>query len=132
MIDRLTSLEKKVEQIEKRLIGLESGQTTKIRSKSNSNLQNKIIEKINEIGIQHLVILSLKIKPKQTKSEIETTIRSWNKPVGSWFRGGNFNKRLLKTGLIMKDGIGNSNDHQFSLTMRGLREAEKIVGKYEL
>ncbi len=72
--------------------------------KRSSNLENKIREKINEIGIQHLVILILKFKTKQTKSQIEETIRRWNKPVGSWFKGGNFNKRLLRKSILMKDG----------------------------
>lgn len=96
------------------------------------SLENKIKERINEIGIQHLIILILKNKTKQTKSQIEETVRKWNKPIGSWFRGGNFNKRLLKKSLLMKDGESDSGESQFALTMKGLREAENLINKYGL
>ena len=132
MTDRLTSLEKKVKEIEKRLANLERVKPMKEKRQHSSDLESKIRTKINGIGIQHLIILVLKIKSKQTKTEIENTLRKWNKPIGSWFRGGNFNKRLLNGGIIMKDGENDSNEPQFSLTMRGLKEIEKIVSKYNL
>lgn len=131
MNGRLSNLENRVKDLEKRLAKLEKTKPVETQ-KPSSNIVNKMREKINEIGIQHLIVLALKIKPKQTKSEIEDNLRSWNKSLGSWFKGGNFNKRLLKAGMIMKDGETNSHEPQFSLTMRGLKEAEKIVSKYNL
>jgi hypothetical protein len=132
LTDRVSNLEKKMKEIEQRLSKLEKSKSPTGMQKTSSNLVNKIREKINEIGIQHLIILALKIKSKQTKSEIEDILRGWNKPIGSWFKGGNFNRRLLGKGIIMKDGENDSQESQFSLTMRGLKEAEKIVSRYNL
>ncbi|HJW20480.1 MAG TPA: hypothetical protein VJ571_07995 [Candidatus Nitrosotalea sp.] len=132
MADKLVNLEKKVKDLEKRVSKLEKNEYAMETRKSFSNVVSKIREQINEMGIQHLIVLSLKIKPKQTRSEIEDNLRSWNKPLGSWFRGGNFNKRLLGEGIIMKDGVNDTHESQFSLTMRGLREVEKIISKYNL
>ena len=132
---KLENLEKRVKDLEIRISKLENEKKSKRQRayfSKPSSLRGKIKQKINDIGIQHLITLVLKIKSKQTKSQIENTFVSWNKPIGSWFQGGNFNKRLLKKGIIMKDGIDKNDEELFSLTMRGVKMSDKLIEKYGL
>lgn len=133
---KIENLEKKLKNLEIRISKLEKGKKSESYSintaSSSSSLELKIVQNINNIGIQHLILLTLKIKSKQSKSKIEQTLVRWNKPVGSWFHGGNFNNRLLKKRTVMKDGKDKNNDELFSLTMKGIRITNKLIEKYNL
>jgi hypothetical protein len=133
-LNNIEEIEKRVKDLEKRVIVLEKQEKTKILKRKGSDFfESQIKEKVSEIGIMHLVILALKIKSKQSKEQIKNKLEEWEKSIGSWFRGGNFNSRLLKKGFVMKDGKNKGTDDDvFSLTMRGNRLAEKLIEKYKL
>lgn len=86
-----------------------------------------LANQIDDVSIPELIILSLRINESQTKSEIIQTISKWGRVTEKWFRGGNINNRLIKTGFIIKKNSG-KND-LFQLTVRGMIQAEKILEK---
>ena len=132
-MSKIEEIEKRVKDLEKRITTLEKQEKTRIsKRKGSDSIESQIKEKVSEIGIMHLVILTLKIKSKQSREQIKNKLEEWEKPIGSWFGGGNFKNRLLKKGFVMKDGKNKENEDVFSLTMRGNKSAEKLIEKYEL
>ncbi len=116
-------------ELEKRVTKLENSKTS---INISGSLEKKILQKIDDIGIQHLVLLALKLKSKQSKNSLQTKLEQWNKPIGTWFSGGNFNKRLLKTALIIKDGKNQNNEILYSLGRRGIKNVKELIKKYNL
>ena len=122
--ERIFSLEKRVEILEKAI------SVTDIRqNKLGKNFEQILIKKIDSIPTQHLVVISLIIHNEQTKKEIEESLRDWGKNYHSWFRGGNFNNRLIKT-LIVKQSEQKNKIPTYTLTKKGKIEVEKIINKY--
>ena len=122
--ERISSLEKRVEILEKTISVADIRQ-----NKLGKNFEQTLIKQIDSIPTQHLVAISLMIHNKQTKKEIEETLRDWGKNYRSWFSGGNFNNRLIKT-LIVKQSEQKNKIPMYTLTKKGKIEAEKIINKY--
>lgn len=64
---------------------------------------------------------------------MKDTLISWGakKTIDKWFKGGNFNNRLIGKGIVMKDGEDENTDELFSLTkVRGIKLAETLDEKY--
>ena len=97
-----------------------------------TSLEENIKQKIHEIGIQHLILFSLKLKYKQSRDDIQSKLLEWDKPVGKWFRGGNFRNRLLKKSLLIIDGKNNKGEEVYSLGMRGIKAINELIKKYDL
>ena len=122
--ERISSLEKRVEILEKTI------SVTGIRqNKLGKNLEQILIKQIDSIPTPHLVVISLMIHNEQTKKEIEETLRDWGKNYRSWFNGGNFNNRLIKT-LIVKQSEQKNKISTYTLTKKGKIKAEEIINKY--
>ena len=126
----MSDLENKVADLEKRLARLEQAVCGKKETGLAKGFEQQLVEKIEETGTQDLIVLALQIKPKQTKAEIKTVLADWGKAFGSWFEGGNFSGRLVKSGLVKKDGESNGED-VFSLTKKGELEAAALVKKIQ-
>ncbi|MEX0594859.1 MAG: hypothetical protein WD512_00030 [Candidatus Paceibacterota bacterium] len=129
---KLKDLEQRVSRLEKDIMSISSKDRIKIRS---DDFERKLSDKIDNVGIQNLVIIALKIKPKQTKTELTNLLLSWGtkKTVKGWFKGGNFKQRLLDNGIIMKDGENDENEGFFSLTkVKGNQMAKSLFEKYNL
>lgn len=88
-----------------------------------------LANQIDDISIPELVIIALRINNRQTKSQIAKTIGDLGRDIGSWFRGGNINNRLIKAGLVKKDEEDQGVEHVFSLTVKGMIVAEKLLDK---
>lgn len=119
-------IDKKFQSIENRLSKLENTVFGEGNSfSSTKGIEKIIVEKIDEIKIQHLVVISLKLNGKQTKDEIKKTLQDWGKVFGDWFGGGNFTNRLLKTNIVKSVGKNEKGKDLFSLTQKG----ELLVGE---
>jgi len=99
------------------------------KSGKSSDIESMVVSHIDEIGIQDLVVVALKLKPSQTKPEIKQMLIDLGKKVGVWFEGGNFNGRLVKKSIIKKDGVNENNEDVFVLTKRGELLAQEILDK---
>jgi len=132
------TLEKKIVDLEERILKIEK-QIKKIiggnlgNKKELGSFKTKLAENLDNIGTQDLVIICLKLEQKQSKSQLEDTIKKWGKPSSSWFKSNNFKARLKDKGFIMKDGENEKNEEVFSLTqVKGVKTANKLFKKYEL
>jgi len=121
-------IDKKFQNIENRLSKLENAVFGEGSSfSSTKGIEKIIVEKIGEIKIQHLVVISLKLNGKQTRDEIKKTLQDWGKVFGDWFGGGNFTNRLLKTNIVKSVGKNEKRKDLFSLTQKGeLLAGERI------
>lgn len=117
------SLEERVARLEKIVL---SGDYS---TKKGGEVEKLVIDHIDDISTQHLVVIALFLKSKQTKQEIKKMLQDWGKAVGNWFQGGNMNNRLLNEGIIKKDGANNKNEDLFSLTGKGENVAKGFVEK---
>jgi len=64
---------------------------------------------------------------------LKSTIISWGakKTIDKWFKGGNFNNRLLGKGIVMKDGKNEDSEDLYSLTkIKGVKLAVSLIEKY--
>lgn len=128
-------VEKKFHQIEERLERLEDIVLDKGKDFSKAKpvgLEKLLIENVKKIATQHLVVISLKLRGKQTREELRKTLQDWGKVFGNWFRGGNFNNRLLKTNIVKPDGKNEDGEDLYSLTKRGDLLADELIEKIKL
>jgi hypothetical protein len=126
----LSDLEKTVQDLEKRISRLEQAVYGKKERSPAAGFEQALVEKIDEIGTQDLILLALLQKPKQTKAELRAVLADWGKAFGSWFEGGNFSGRLVKAGLVKKDGENEKGEDIFALTKKGEMEADALAKKY--
>jgi hypothetical protein len=124
-----SDLEKIVSDLQKRVASLEQAVFSAGRKPSARGLEQKIVEKVDDMGTQELIIIALQQKPKQTKAQIRQALNDWGKAYGSWFEGGNFSVRLVNKGLVKKDGATDSGEDLFSLTKKGEMEADVLISK---
>lgn len=125
-----SDLEKQVRDLQKRVASLE--QTVYSNPKSAARgLEQRLAEKVDDIGTQDLIVVALRIKPKQDKEAIKGVLSDWGKAYGSWFEGGNFSGRLIRKGLVKKDGQNDSGEDLFSLTKKGEIEADNLITKLQ-
>jgi hypothetical protein len=127
------SLEDRLNQLEKRVVKLENATHKKGGSLTKStqmlDVERMLIDKIDQMSVPHLVIIALKLRPKQTRTELKQMLEDWGKVVGSWFKGGNLNNRLIKKNIVKRDGVNENNEEIFSLTKRGEVLAEELIDK---
>jgi hypothetical protein len=123
----LSDLEKIVSDLQKRVTSLEQAVFAGPKP-SARGLEQKIVEKVQDIGTQDLILIALRQKPKQSKAQIRDVLNDWGKAYGSWFDGGNFSGRLVNKSLVKKDGATDGED-LFSLTKRGEMEADALMSK---
>ncbi|MEX0763737.1 MAG: hypothetical protein WEC35_05545 [Nitrosopumilaceae archaeon] len=138
LLDKLSQIENKLKNLEERVSKLEKKRHDGNDDSSKGTLNNfekKLEGKIDTIGPQNLIILGLKLKSKQSKNELETLLISWGtkQTIHGWLKGGNFSKRLLKTGIVMKDGKNTDGDVLYSLTkVKGVQTVDALIEKYDL
>lgn len=136
MSDLIKKLEERIFKLEKRVTKLEQNSKSPLKFSSIklSNVEKNLTEQIDKIGPQNLVVIELKMKPKQSKTDLQNLFRSWGckKKVLKWFKGGNFNQRLLDNGIVIRDGK-NDSEELFSLSrVKGYTKAGDIFKKYSL
>ncbi len=127
-------IETKLKELEERLHRLENPQKQNSvqNNLSSSNLDSftqKIASKIDDITTGNLVLISLKITPNRSMSDIKKNIVSWGWAKDSFFEKGHF-QDLVKKGLV--HGTQNDKNSIFSLTGKGEILADKLIQKYEL
>lgn len=123
---RLESLEERLTRIEKIVLRED------FSSKKRGGVEKIVIDNIDKISTQHLVVIALYLKPKQTKQEIKNMLQDWGKAVGNWFQGGNLNNRLLKKGVIKKDDVNEKKEDLFSLTGKGQNIVKNLIEKVKM
>ena len=119
---RFHKLEERVSKIEKVLF--KEGSVSKA-----VGIEKLIVENVEDISTQHLVVIALKLKPKQTRQEIKKMLEDWGKVVGDWFKGGNMNNRLVKMSIVKRGDVNEKNDDLFSLTKKGELLADELIEK---
>jgi hypothetical protein len=124
----LSDLEKTVADLEKRIARLEQAAYGREPAAARG-FEQMLVERIEDMGTQDLILLALLIRPKQTKAEIRAVLQDWGKAFGSWFDGGNFSGRLVKSGLVKKDGANDKGEEVFALTKKGAMEADELAKK---
>lgn len=124
-----SDLEKIVSDLQKRVATLEQAVFSAGHKPSARGIEQKIVEKVDDMGTQDLIMIALRQKPKQTKAQIREALNDWGKAYGSWFEGGNFSGRLVNKGLVKKDGTTDAGEDLFSLTKKGEMEADSLVSK---
>ena len=124
----MSDLEKTVQDLEKRVSRLEQAFYGR-KENAATGFEQALVEKIDEIGTQDLILLALLRKPKQTKAEIRAVLADWGKAFGTWFEGGNFSGRLIKSGLVKKDGENDKGEEVFALSKKGEMEADALAKK---
>ena len=136
MLNKISFLERKIKNLEKRISKLEEVKTEVSSSSKGLKLKTiskKLEDNFDRLGTQHLVVFALKLKSKQTKKQLETLLLNWgaNQTIHGWFKGGNFSKRLLKAGIVMADGKNSENEALYSLTgIKGIKTFEDLLKKY--
>lgn len=129
-IELESDLEKTIRDLQKRVASLEQA-IYKIPTRSTYGIEQRIAEKVDEMGTQELIIIALRLKEKQNKEEIKDVLSDWGKAYGSWFEGGNFSGRLIKKGLVKKDNLIGSGEDLFSLTKKGEIDADNLISKLQ-
>lgn len=100
MLDKFTFLEKKIKNIEKRVSKLEKERTEVSRSSKGMKLETiskNLADNFDRLGPQHLVVIALKLKSKQTKKQLESLLLGWGakQTIHGWFKDGNLSAYYL-------------------------------------
>lgn len=119
-------LESAIRDLQKRVASLEQA-LYKSPQTTTRGLEQRIVEKVDKIGTQDLIVVALRLNSKQTKEQIKNVLSDWGKAYGNWFEGGNFSGRLVKKGLVKKDGPTDAGDDIFLLTKKGEIEADNLI-----
>jgi hypothetical protein len=123
------SLDKVISDLQKRVTSLEQAVYGSTKTPARG-LEQRIAEKVDKIGTQDLILVALRLRPKQTKEQIKDVLSDWGKAYGSWFEGGNFSGRLVKKGLVKKEGSDETGD-LFILTKKGELEADSLIERLQ-
>ena len=121
--ERLDSLEKRVKKLEDSMPAIGG-----ILTYNAVSVESLIIKNIRKIETQDLVVIALRLKARQQKSEIKAMLRDWGKSVGNWFQGGNLNTRMVNKGIVKKVE-SEKRDVIFTLTKKGELEADRLIEK---
>ncbi|NWG36839.1 hypothetical protein [Nitrososphaera sp.] len=123
-------LESAIRDLQKRVASLEQA-VYKAPQATARGLEQRIAEKVDKVGTQDLIVVALRLNAKQTKDQIKAVLSDWGKAYGNWFEGGNFSGRLVKKGLVKKDGQTDTGDDLYSLTKKGEIEADNLIAKLQ-
>lgn len=115
-----------MQKLEAACLGIGSAAT---KSGKSDDIEGLVVSKIDDIETQDLVVIALKLKPKQTKSEIKAMLQNWGKKVGNWFQGGNLNTRMVNKSLVKKEDVNGKREVIFSLTRKGELVAVKLINE---
>jgi len=127
---RLPDFEKRLTELENRISKLEETKANDVEVNSNEIIE-KIKKNFGKISAQNLIIISLKIKPKQTKQQLINLIETWGTPIEKWFQTTNFKARLLNKGLVIVIGKNENNEEVYSLSeVNGINFADELIIKY--
>ena len=142
-MDKFLEIWKKINEMDVRVKKLEKSSSSQLeknnkeKSSSSNNLESlgiKLQGKVDKVGQQNLIILALKFKPRQSKTDLLNVLLNFgvSKTIHKWFKSGNLNNRLLNKGIIMIDGK-NSDEDLYSLTIpKGIPKANDLINKYDL
>lgn len=120
--ERLESLEKRMKKLED-FLGAGGSNTTR----KPDNIEALVISRIKEIETQDLVVIALKLKPKQKKGEVKALLQDWGARVGNWFQGGNLNTRMVTKSIVKKEET--KEGVVFSLTKKGEFLADELINE---
>jgi len=85
-----------------------------------------VSNEVDKISIPELIMIMLRTKSPQTKSEIVASLKKIGRNIKTWMKGGNFYNRLLGKGLVEQVGK-TKNETLYSLTIKGTIYAEKLI-----
>jgi hypothetical protein len=122
-------LEKRISELEARVSKLEGLAATSPGQTTHNDVEDALIDMIDDIGIQNLIILSLRLKGPATREQIRQTLDNWGKAYGSWFRGGNFNARLVDKGIVKLNSTTDNGGEIYALTKKGERVADQLTAE---
>lgn len=125
----MTDFEKRFQKIEERLSKIEEFLFKGESTPKSTGLEKMIVENVEKISTHYLIVIALRLKPKQTRQEIKKMLEDWGKIVGDWFKGGNMNNRLIKLSLVKRDGVNEKKEEIFSLTKKGELLADELIQK---
>ena len=118
--ERLASLEKRVQKLED-----STAVRTPSASSKTADTEALIVSKVDSIETQDLIVIALRLTPRQTKNQVKAVLNDWGANVGSWFEGGNLNSRMVAKGLVKKEEA--KEGILFSLTKKGELLADQIL-----
>lgn len=127
-------MERRVRDLEDRVAKLEALASNSAKSKQNtlSDIEDKLVEVIDDIGTQDLIIISLRVNGPQTREQIRKKLDDWGKAYGSWFSGGNFNARLIDKGVVKVDSTIDSGESVYALTKKGEKLADDRIAEIKI
>ena len=118
---KLESLEKKMnarmDRLEAMLSG--AGSTHSIEKQSRETTDDVIAKNVNGKFVKNAILFALLEEDRQSKTQIQKKLERLGVPYGSWFTGGNFKQRLVRTGIVVEDGKNENGEQLFSLSIRG-------------
>ncbi len=136
ILKRIDKISVSVKKLEERVTKLEGKRELKKPTVGDLDIiGSKLQGKVDKLGQQKLIIIALRHKPKQSKSDLLNILLKWGikKTIHKWFRGSNFKHRLLDTGIIMKDGTNSNGEDLYSLTItKGTPNADKLIQNHNL
>src|SRR2546428_8818909 len=93
IVKKISKVEKRIDNLEKRMSSFEKQGSHDTNGMT--DFERKIEGKIGKMGPQNLIIIALKFKSKQSKSELENCLINWGvkNTIHGWFKGGNFSER---------------------------------------
>jgi len=136
ILEKIDKVNDSVKKLEERISKLEGSVGSEKPSINNLDfIGSKLQGKVDKIGQQKLIIIALRHKPKQSKSDLLGILLKLGvkKTIHKWFMGSNFKHRLLDTGIIMKDEKNSNAEDLYSLTItKGIPKADELIQEYHL
>ncbi len=127
---RFKDIEQRFKEMEQRVSILEHSEVPTSQPDSDSIL-TKLADKFGKIGPQNIVIIALKINPRQTKEQLISIIEGWGTPIKKWFKTNHFKSRLLDNGLVIIVGKNDDAKDIFSLSeIKGNKLADELIQRY--
>lgn len=113
---------RKLESIIKRLNPATNDQKTQVAKE----VVKIIATKSDTLTVPQLSMLALKLHGNLTRMQQKDVLENWGKPVGNYYRGGNYNRDLVRKAHVKV--VGESEGEKiYALTYRGEIEADKLV-----
>ncbi len=132
-MDNKDELQLRIKNLEDRLKNIEEIIFTKPvkiqQSDKLSQFYGIVARNIDKFGTQQLIVALLRLTPEKTKPQLMAILDEIGKVYGNWFRGGNFNNRLLKAGVVKVAGEAENSEQVYSLTKKGEITADEILSK---